>query len=115
DGYDMTTPSGEGSVRCMEQALRDADMTPQQVTYLNAHATSTPLGDVMEAQSIARVFGKHPYVSATKSMTGHEQGAAGSNEIVYTLLMMAHHFIAPTINLEEIDPKCEGITLVANH
>lgn len=114
DGYDMTIPSGEGSVRCMEQALQDAGITPDQVNYINAHATSTPVGDAVEAQGIARVFGKTPYVSSTKSMTGHEQGAAGSNELIYTLLMMEHSFIAPTINLEEIDPKCEGINIVAN-
>jgi 3-oxoacyl-[acyl-carrier-protein] synthase-1 len=114
DGYDMTIPSGEGSVRCMEQALRDANISPEQVTYINAHAASTPLGDAIEAQSIAKVFGKHPYVSSTKSMTGHEQGAAGSNEVIYTLLMMEHHFIAPTINLEDLDPQCGGIRIVAN-
>jgi 3-oxoacyl-[acyl-carrier-protein] synthase-1 len=114
DGYDMTIPSGEGSVRCIEQALRDAGITPGQVDYVNAHATSTPLGDVVEAQAIATTFGKGPYVSSTKSMTGHELGAAGSNEIIYTLLMLEHQFIAPNINLEELDPQCEGINLVAN-
>jgi 3-oxoacyl-[acyl-carrier-protein] synthase I len=114
DGHDMTSPSGEGSVRCMQQALRDAGMAAEQVTYINAHATSTPIGDAGEAQAIATVFGRRPFVSSTKSMTGHEQGAAGSNEIIYTLLMMEHRFIAPTINLEEIDPQCEGINVVAN-
>jgi 3-oxoacyl-[acyl-carrier-protein] synthase I len=110
----MTSPSGEGSVRCMQLALRDAGMAAEQVTYINAHATSTPIGDAGEAQAIATVFGRRPFVSSTKSMTGHEQGAAGSNEIIYTLLMMEHRFIAPTINLEEIDPQCEGINVVAN-
>ncbi len=114
DGYDMTLPSGEGSVRCMQQALKDAHMTPEQVDYINAHATSTPIGDAVEAQAIARVFGHRPYVSSTKSMTGHEQGAAGSNEIIYTLLMLQHQFIAPTINLEVLDPQCAGINVVAN-
>jgi 3-oxoacyl-[acyl-carrier-protein] synthase-1 len=114
DGSDMTVPSGEGSVRCMEQALRDARITPDEVDYINAHATSTQAGDPIEARSIAQVFGKRPYVSSTKSMTGHEQGASGSSEVIYTLLMMEHGFIAPTINLEEVDPKCEGINLVAN-
>jgi 3-oxoacyl-[acyl-carrier-protein] synthase-1 len=114
DGYDMTVPSGEGSVRCMEQVLKDAGITPDQVNYINAHATSTPVGDVVEARGIATVFGKSPYVSSTKSMTGHEQGAAGSNELIYTLLMMEHGFIAPNINVEEIDPECAGINLVAN-
>jgi 3-oxoacyl-[acyl-carrier-protein] synthase I len=112
DGHDMTAPSGEGSSRCMEQALQDARIYPQQVNYVNAHATSTPVGDVVEAQAIARIFGKDPYVSSTKSITGHEQGASGSNEIIYTLLMMQHSFIAPNLNLEEVDPRCEGLRLV---
>ncbi|MGH8068669.1 MAG: beta-ketoacyl-[acyl-carrier-protein] synthase family protein [Candidatus Entotheonellia bacterium] len=115
DGDDMTAPSGDGSIRCMAQALRDAGVTPDQVDYVNAHATSTPKGDAVEAQAIAKVFGHSPYVSSTKSMTGHEQGASGSNEIVYTLLMMEHDFIAPNINLEELDAQCEGINVVANH
>ena len=114
DGDDMTLPSGEGSLRCMAAALRDAGLSPSQVDYINAHATSTLVGDAVEAQAIATVFGNRPYVSSTKSMTGHEQGAAGSSELIYTLLMMAHDFIAPSINLEELDPACEGINLVAN-
>jgi 3-oxoacyl-[acyl-carrier-protein] synthase-1 len=114
DGYDMTVPSGEGSLRCMEQALKDAGITPDQVDYINAHATSTPLGDAVEAQAIAKAFGKGPYVSSTKSMTGHELAAAGSNEIIYCLLMLEHGFVAPNINVEEIDPQCAGINLVAN-
>jgi 3-oxoacyl-[acyl-carrier-protein] synthase-1 len=114
DGYDMTIPSGEGSIRCMQLALKDAGLAADQVDYINAHATSTPVGDVAEAQAIARIFGNRPYVSSTKSMTGHELGAAGSNEIIYCLLMMEHNFIAPNINVEEIDPQCTGINLVAN-
>jgi 3-oxoacyl-[acyl-carrier-protein] synthase I len=114
DGFDMTIPSGEGSRRCMELALADAGIAPEQVDYVNAHASSTPLGDVAEAQAIATVFGKNPLVSSTKSMTGHELGAAGSNELVYCLLMMQHNFIAPNINVEEIDPQCAGINVVAN-
>jgi 3-oxoacyl-[acyl-carrier-protein] synthase I len=114
DGYDMTIPSGEGSQRCMRLALEDAGITPEQVDYVNAHASSTPVGDAAEAQAIATVFGKGPLVSSTKSMTGHELGAAGSNELIYCLLMMQHGFIAPNINVEEIDPQCLGINLVAN-
>jgi 3-oxoacyl-[acyl-carrier-protein] synthase-1 len=114
DGHDMTLPSGEGSRRCMQEALRDAGIAAEAVTYINAHATSTPIGDAVEAQAIAAVFGRRPYVSSTKSMTGHEQAAAGSTEIIYTLLMMEHGFIAPTINLEELDPQCAGINHVAN-
>jgi 3-oxoacyl-[acyl-carrier-protein] synthase-1 len=114
DGCDMTIPSGEGSVRCMKQAIQEAGITCDQLGYINAHATSTRIGDPVEAQAIAKVFGKKPFVSSTKSMTGHELGAAGSNELIYTLLMMNHNFVAPSINLEEIDPTCEGINLVAN-
>jgi 3-oxoacyl-[acyl-carrier-protein] synthase-1 len=114
DGYDMTIPSGEGSVRCLELALKDAELAADQVDYINAHASSTPMGDVAEAQAIAKVFGKRPYVSSTKSMTGHELGAAGSNELIYCLLMMEHNFIAPNINIEALDPQCTGINLLAN-
>lgn len=114
DGSDMTIPSGEGGVRCMRQALQDAAIGPDEVDYINAHATSTQVGDVSEAQAIAEVFGKYPYVSSTKSMTGHEQGACGSSEVIYTLLMMRDQFVAPNINLDELDPECDGINLVAN-
>jgi 3-oxoacyl-[acyl-carrier-protein] synthase-1 len=114
DGYDMTIPSGEGSVRCMRLALEDAGLKPDDVDYINAHATSTTVGDVAEAKAIVTVFGRHPYVSSTKSMTGHEQGTSGSSEVIYTLLMMRDGFVAPNINLEEIDPECEGMKLVAN-
>jgi 3-oxoacyl-[acyl-carrier-protein] synthase-1 len=115
DGSDMTIPSGTGCVACMEEALNDAGISADQVNYVNAHATSTPLGDAVEARAIAKVFGRKPYVSSTKSMTGHEQGAAGSNEIVYTLLMMEHRFVAPNINLDDLDPECADISVVANH
>jgi 3-oxoacyl-[acyl-carrier-protein] synthase-1 len=114
DGYDMTVPSGEGSRRCMQLALADAGIMPEQVDYLNAHASSTPVGDAAEARAIAAVFGKGPLVSSTKSMTGHELGAAGSNELIYCLLMMQHNFVAPNINVEELDPACVGIDVVAN-
>jgi 3-oxoacyl-[acyl-carrier-protein] synthase-1 len=114
DGSDMTIPSGEGSIRCMRLALQDAGIRPDEVDYVNAHATSTPVGDVSEARAIAEVFGMRPYVSSTKSMTGHEQGACGATEVIYTLLMMRDGFVAPNINLEELDPKCEGMNLVAN-
>jgi 3-oxoacyl-[acyl-carrier-protein] synthase-1 len=114
DGYDMTVPSGEGSRRCMQLALEEAGIVPEQVDYINAHASSTAVGDVAEARAIAAVFGKGARVSSTKSMTGHELGAAGSTEVIYCLLMMQHNFVAPNINVEEIDPECGGINLVAN-
>ena len=82
--------------------------------YVNAHATSTLVGDEVEARAIAETMGGRPYVSSTKSMTGHEIGTAGSSELIYTVLMMREGFIAPSINIEEIDPECKGINLVAN-
>lgn len=114
DGYDMTIPSGSGSVKCMELSLQNANIDAHEVNYINAHATSTLVGDVVEAKAIAKVFGKRPFVSSTKSMTGHEIGAAGSNELIYTLLMMQNDFIAPNINIEKIDSECQGINIVAN-
>ena len=98
----------------MQLALEDAGIVAEQVDYINAHASSTAVGDVAEARAIAAVFGKGALVSSTKSMTGHELGAAGSTELIYCLLMMQHHFVAPNINVEEIDPECGGINLVAN-
>ena len=115
DGYDMTTPTGIGCARCMEIALRDAGVAAEVVDYINAHATSTIVGDVAEARSIREVFGMKPLVSSTKSMTGHEIGTAGSNELIYTVLMMKNGFVAPNINVEEIDPECGGTNIVANH
>jgi 3-oxoacyl-[acyl-carrier-protein] synthase-1 len=114
DGHDMTIPSGEGSVKCMQLALDDAGILPDEVDYVNAHATATKVGDISEAQSIERIFGQKPYVSSTKSMTGHEVAAAGSNELIYTILMLQNHFVAPNINIEEIDEACRGIHIVAN-
>lgn len=114
DGFDMTTATGTGGIKCMELALADAGIPADRVDYVNAHATSTPTGDAIEAQSIAKVFGRHSLVSSTKSMTGHEIGAAGSNEFIYTLLMMKHGFVAPSINIEELDERCAGINIVIN-
>jgi 3-oxoacyl-[acyl-carrier-protein] synthase-1 len=98
-------------VRCMKLALDDAGIGAADVEYVNAHATSTPVGDSLEAQSIAEVFGEGPWVSSTKSMTGHEIGAAGSNEAIYTLIMMREGFVAPSINIEEVDEECAGIRI----
>jgi 3-oxoacyl-[acyl-carrier-protein] synthase-1 len=110
DAKDMTAPSGEGGERAIRQALKDSGA--ERVDYINAHATATTVGDVVEAQVIARIFGDGPRVTSTKSMTGHEGAAAGSNEVVYTLLMMGADFIAPSLNLEHLDPQCEGIRVV---
>ncbi len=114
DAEDMTVPSGDGGARAIRQALDSAAVPPDEVDYVNAHATGTPLGDAVEAKVIAGIYGDRPLVSSTKSMTGHEGTAAGSNEAVYTLLMMEHGFIAPTINLDNLDPECEGIRVVAH-
>ena len=114
DAHDMTQPSGDGGRRATLLALEDARLEPAAVTYINAHATSTQLGDVVEAEVLREIFGTGPFVSSTKSMSGHEGSASGANEIVYTALMMEGGFIAPNINLEELDPRCAGITIVAN-
>ncbi len=114
DAADMTAPSGGGGTRAVLQALECAAIPPEQVDYVNAHATGTPLGDAVEAKVIADIYGQGPFVSSTKSMTGHEGTAAGSNEAVYSLLMMEHGFIAPTINLDNLDPECAGIRVVAH-
>ena len=111
DGDDMVAPSGEGAVRCMNLALQDLD--PATVGYINAHGTSTPVGDVTELNAIREVFGPAmPPVSATKSMTGHAQGAAGAQEAIYSLLMLKHDFIAPSINVDNLDPDAEGAPIV---
>ncbi|WP_289040440.1 beta-ketoacyl-ACP synthase I [uncultured Aliiroseovarius sp.] len=105
DGHDMVAPSGEGGERAMQLALQ---MLPddRKVGYINAHGTSTPVGDVGEVEAVRRVFGEGstPPISSTKSMTGHSQGATGAQEAVYCLLMLEHDFIAPSINVDELDP-----------
>ncbi len=110
DGADMVAPSGEGAVRCMKMAMQGLD-TP--IDYLNTHGTSTPVGDVKELGAIREVFGEQqPAISATKAMTGHSLGAAGVQEAIYTLLMLEHGFIAPSINVEERDPAAEGMNII---
>ena len=112
--HDMTQPTGDGGRRATLLALEDAQMSPDDITYINAHATSTQLGDVVEAEVIRELFGTGPHVSSTKSMSGHEGSASGACEVVYTSLMFDGGFIAPNINLEELDPRCHGISIVAN-
>ena len=109
DGYDMVQPSGEGAIRCMSTALQSVT---QPVQYINAHGTSTPVGDVRELESIREVFDTVPYISSTKSLTGHGLGAAGVNEAIFTLLMLEHGFISPSINIDEIDPQAEDMPIV---
>ena len=110
DGEDMVAPSGEGAVRCMKMALQNVKAP---VDYINPHATSTPVGDIPEINAIREVFGdKTPPISATKSLTGHSQGAAGVHEAIYTLLMMQNDFICESANIEELDPAVEGANIV---
>ncbi|ATF53228.1 beta-ketoacyl-ACP synthase I [Morganella morganii] len=110
DGADMVAPSGEGAVRCMQMAMHGLD-TP--VDYINTHGTSTPVGDTKELEAIREVFGDHtPALSATKAMTGHSLGAAGVHEAIYSLLMLEHGFIAPSINVENLDEKAEGMAII---
>lgn len=110
DGADMVAPSGEGAARCMRMAMDGVD-TP--IDYLNTHGTSTPVGDVKELGAIREVFGENtPALSATKAMTGHSLGAAGVQEAIYSLLMLEHGFIAPSINIDERDPLAEGMNIV---
>jgi len=110
DGGDMVQPSGEGAVRCMRRALRDLSAP---VDYVNTHGTGTPIGDLIELRALREVFGDDvPPLSSTKSMTGHGLGAAGAQEAVYCLLMMEHAFIAPSINIDELDDSARGYPIV---
>jgi 3-oxoacyl-[acyl-carrier-protein] synthase-1 len=110
DGADMVAPSGEGAVRCMQQAMEGVE---GKIDYLNTHGTSTPVGDVKELWAIHQVFGDQcPPLSATKAMTGHALGAAGVNEAIYSILMMEHDFIAPSVNIENLDEKAQGLDVV---
>lgn len=109
DGYDMVAPSGEGAARCMRQAMQNVD----NIDYLNTHGTSTPVGDVKELGAIQDVFGGNsPMISATKAMTGHALGAAGVHEAIFSLLMLEHGFVAPSINVDELDEQAEGLDIV---
>jgi 3-oxoacyl-[acyl-carrier-protein] synthase-1 len=112
DGYDMVQPSGEGAVRCMQQAMTMAKV--QSCDYINAHGTSTPVGDTRELEALRTVFGtgKMPWVSSTKSLTGHALGAAGVNESIYSLLMMEENFLSASANITQLDPAAEGIPIV---
>ncbi len=112
DAYHFTTPSpnGEGAARCMQAALMDSGIKPEEVNYINAHGTSTKYNDELETAAIKKVFGKHAYelaVSSTKSMTGHLLGASGGLEGVITVLSIFNDIAPPTINLENPDPKCD--------
>ena len=109
DGYDMVQPSGEGAVRCMQMALSNIK---EKVNYLNAHGTSTPIGDTQELKAIKQVFGKNiPTINSTKSLTGHSLGATGVHESIYSLLMMENNFICKSANIEELDPEAKNMPI----
>ena len=116
NGRHISQPSVEGPARSLRMALEQAHLKPTDIDYINAHATSTPLGDKHEAMAISEVFGGDncPYVSSTKSMTGHECWMAGASEIVYSLLMMQNSFVAPNINLEEVAEEAKPLNLATN-
>ena len=110
DGYDMVAPSGEGAERAMRMALEQAG---HDVSYINPHATATPVGDTKECGAIHAVFGSDgPMISATKSMTGHSLGGAGVQEAIYSLLMLEHGFVAPSINITTLDPEIPKLNIV---
>jgi len=109
----MVAPSGEGAQRCMELALQGIS----QVDYMNTHGTSTPVGDIKELEAIRAVFadnkyGPMPHIASTKSLSGHALGAAGVNEAIYSLIMMENKFIAPSVNIEELDPLAKDLPIV---
>lgn len=109
DGHDMVAPSGEGAERCMNMALQTVD-TP--IDYLNTHGTSTPVGDLAELKAIRAVFGnKAPAISSTKSLSGHSLGAAGAQEAIYCLIMLANDFVTASANIETLDPEAEGLPI----
>lgn len=110
DGDDMVAPNGEGARRCMRMAL---ETTKSDVTYINAHGTSTPVGDIAELGAIKDVFSDRPmpYLTSTKSMTGHSLGATGVQEAIYSILMMENDFVCPSINIEELDEAAEGTNI----
>jgi len=111
DGYDMVAPSGEGAVRCMQMAM--ATMRNPKIDYINAHGTSTPVGDVTEIKAVREMFGDNiPAINSTKSLSGHSLGAAGVQEAIYSLLMMENNFICESANIDNLDPALEGVPVV---
>jgi 3-oxoacyl-[acyl-carrier-protein] synthase-1 len=114
NGDHISTPNVDGPSRAMIKAIKQAEIKPSDIAYVNAHATSTPVGDANEAKAIVNVFGENgPYVSSTKSMTGHECWMAGASEVIYSMLMMQHDFIAPNINLSKPDEAASKLNLVS--
>jgi len=114
NGSHIQKPSDLGSITAMTRALKDAEISPDEIDYINAHATSTPQGDMYEAIALDKIFhGKHALISSTKSMTGHECWMAGASEIVYSAIMMQDNFVAPNINFENPDQYSEKLNIAA--
>ena len=114
NGGHISTPNVEGPAQAMARALVNASMQASQIDYINAHATSTPIGDANEAKAIHQIFGSQTPVSSTKSMTGHECWMAGASEIIYSVLMMQHDFIAPNINIERLDEDSQKLNIITH-
>lgn len=113
NGEHISKPSTDGAYRSMQSAILDARISPDSIDYINAHATSTLLGDICEAEAILRIFnGRSPFVSSTKSMTGHECWMAGASELVYSLIMMKNGFIAPNVNFVQADSSVQDLKVV---
>ncbi len=111
DAYHITDPHIEGARRCIQLAMKDAGVAPEEIDYVNPHATATPVGDRNECQALKEIFAnakKRPLISGTKSMTGHLLGAAGAVEAIFSILAIRDGKVPPTINLSEVDPQCEG-------
>ncbi|MGB8992631.1 MAG: beta-ketoacyl-ACP synthase II [Desulfobaccales bacterium] len=117
DAYHITDPDKEGAKRCIQLALKDGGVTPEDIDYVNPHATATPVGDRNESLALKEIFGEAAprlLVSGTKSMTGHLLGAAGAVEGIFSILSIKHGIVPPTINLDEVDPDCAGLDIVRN-
>jgi 3-oxoacyl-[acyl-carrier-protein] synthase-1 len=113
NGGHISTPNVDGPALAMDRALKQSGLTAKDIDYINAHATSTPLGDANEAKAIYEIFGGEVPVSSTKSMTGHECWMAGASEVIYSILMMQNNFVAPNINLENPDDEAKKINLIS--
>jgi 3-oxoacyl-[acyl-carrier-protein] synthase-1 len=112
DGYDMVQPSGEGAERCMKMAIKNLD---EKVDYINAHGTSTPVGDNAELGAVKKVFGKEtPFISSTKSLTGHSLGAAGVQEAIYSLLMLNNDFMSESAHIKDIDEAAKDLNILTS-
>ena len=113
NGGHISTPNVEGPARAMERALQNAGLRATDIDYINAHATSTPIGDANEAKAIYQLFGGNTPISSTKGLTGHECWMAGASEIVYSVIMMQHNFIAPNLNFETADADSGRLRIIA--